>query len=518
MKKLEVIIQSNDGTDGYKKEVLEANPLLVSHDQQDKGVKLDDIPIISSEFLKENLNSRSLALLKHKSNTARDHWADLLPPLQKEQVDWQKVRYLQEKWGSHEAGSLVFIRRSNLGQIVVFIDHLLFDMEALDVKIHSSFLVENSFETESEKEDATGEIHAMGLGDVSGGKWASEVSSIVSLIGMTAVSKMPQVGIPVMIGGQVLSFIFGHIGEKKKTSIPSAEEIRETMKKVVENQHESDLSEEAYSVWSDYKLFHDKSWESGAVDDEQELDLFQDALQRAISLSSVGSVHDNVNKLHNICTNKDPSGNPVGLRHLPAFVYAGSIEMTCLEVSHNIELARSNAGRSDDPEANRRFLKALDLWADRSIDLKKKLNELLATSEAFFDKRLNKVGEKAEYGDVNSDPATPGSRMKTSITDQHHWEFNDEGAWPYPEPKRPAAKTYFSYTTNCCGTSSSGDVSGSKIDKKRDEYKKNLGDAIRKHTGVTQRNTIDSAYHKWSTACDIAAANKKKVSQEKGKI
>lgn len=254
----------------------------------------------------------------------------------------------------------------------------------------------------SDADAASRGMSLSGWGEPSGGGrappaklWASKVSTVISLVGMTAISSAPQVGIPVMIAGQVLSFVFGHMDDgSQKKPLPTIEAIRATFKDLLAQAHIEDLSEEAYSVWDDYLTYYDKSWETGFVANEETLELCKCVLQRAIALDKPGNLHDNVNKIYDNCLRRE-SGRAVGLQWIPAFVYAGTIELTCLEASHNLEMYVSNAGRSEDEKKNKLYRLALEAWNTRAHDISDKLVGVLGSARAVLDRRLSE--ETAPY-------------------------------------------------------------------------------------------------------------------------
>lgn len=324
-------------------------------------------PLITLEVEKQVLSFeewRSLPLVRN----ARDHvpeakerellvrqkkamkfWTGLLAP---DPGSTDNLTCLTEDVGEWPKGALIFERIHGDVGALICIDYLALDLQSLEVS--------------NSQVAAHPHVTLLAAGP-SGEQVGSEVMSVLSLVGMTLIASQPELGIPLMIGAQIFSFLFGHMGsDKARKKLPNSETVLREMPAILANETVKQLTGEANSVWDDIHQKYNQSWELGLVPSTTDLKDFEGILNRAISLGTVGSVHDNVNVIHSrIINDEDDKGHRTGLRWLPAFIWCATVELYCLELRHNLYYAWSDGGVGKDAQLNEQYANALNNWRQR---------------------------------------------------------------------------------------------------------------------------------------------------------
>lgn len=264
----------------------------------------------------------------------------------------------------------------------------------------------------------------------------SEASSVASLIGMVVLTTNPEVGIPMMLGGQILSWVFSyfHQDQENPPTLPSLEDIRAAMSKLLVHEHAKDLAEEANSAWSDIQPILARGWVDGIAPTDADLKVFMDIVKRVVDMSQVGTVHDNTNKLLYLCNTTDQD-KATGLLFIPLFTWSATVELNCWQYYTLALMAETGAGRGNDADKNIEYKAALINQKQRFDTLVSALDELFKKSETAQDERIKQVTDLIE----TTSPTPRETFLSTGFIKTYTKTLiaNDNGTNPPPMKANP---------------------------------------------------------------------------------
>lgn len=328
----------------------------------------------------------------------------------------------------------------------------------------------------------------------------SEASSVASLIGMVVLTTNPEVGIAMMVGGQILSWVFScfHQDQENPPTLPSLEDIRAAMSKLLVDEHAKELAEEANSAWSDIQSILARGWVDGIAPTDADLKVFMDIVKRVVDMSQVGTVHDNTNKLLYLCNTTDQDKKPTGLLFIPLFTWSATVELNCWQYYTLALMAETGAGRGNDADKNIEYKAALINQKQRFDTLVSALDELFKKSETAQDERIKQVTDLIET--PSHKPSTEheaGIREYTKT-----FIANDNGTNPPPIKANPVVSVEEGYLEENPLYGSMDDsninIEGAREDAELalDAYKTSLSSAAAAYFGIVdadkQKETLDN--------------------------
>jgi hypothetical protein len=438
----------------------------------------------------EHLPEAKAREIRIRQRKAQQFWSNLLPDGQRSGDYFTCLGAPFRDW---EKGCLVFERTVPGGGVLIFIEHLRLDSENLAVTSVAPLPIAVNA--------AVSTAGALGVGPEEVG---SEVMSVLSLIGMTLIASQPEIGIPLMIGAQIFSFLFAHSGSnQEKKKLPTAETIMHELRSVVADESIKQLLGEANSVWNDIHQKYNKSWEIGYEPSKTDLEDFEGILNRAVGLSTVGSVHDNTNQIHERITEEKEGENHTGLRWLPALTWSGTVEVYGLELRHNLYYAWSNGGVGDDARMNERYANALNNWNQRAGELQGYLATLVDEASAITARRLDAI-RPVQTRDATYQIFSNGHSGQTV----HGLEYfvEDHGTWPPATQENPVYHQAHYPSIGCCSvTDFDKGAAEADANKARTAYVDKIRNSVLALTGLGDAKTTREAVIKWKKSADLAA-------------
>ena len=352
--------------------------------------------------------------LQIQHDQAVAHWGQLIPPRDGHGGE-DTVGRLSAAYDGHPAGSFVFSRRFDDGALYVVAPYLKLVASGQEL---SPELDVPDLPAPPPPSAPVAPMEAIGIGMDIG----SEIGSIASLIGMVAITSNPAVGIPLMIGGQILSFIFREIGKGGGGQhIPSVEEIRAAIKGELQDQYVIELSDEAASLWSLFLEGFENDWsdESNAPNETVYKD-FVDWLNNAVVPAHGAKVTSaNMKIVLHLGDTENKGGYKSGLHHLPNYLAATGVEVLALQLLVLDAGARSQFGTGDDPQAVADYRAALERGTNRIARIKEGIDAALEEAEAQIKKRLEQL-------DMTMKPAL----FQTEHTSSGNYVVVDKGGYP----------------------------------------------------------------------------------------
>lgn len=455
---------------------------------QDASLSLEDwksVPLVrdAADHLPEE-KAREVRLRQRK---AQKFWTATMP---ESEGTTDYFTCLTADFRQWKKGCLVFERVIvDGGGILFFLDYLQLNPDSLEVSVSPGPIPAKAL------------LHASDIGISEIG---SEAMSVLSLVGMTLITSQPELGVAMMIGGQVFSFLFGHMGGGgEKKPLPSAEMIMKGLSSIVADESIKQLSGEANSVWDDIHQKYNQSWELGLEPSKTDLKDFEGILDRAVGLSKIGSVHDNVNKIHaRIAESKDDNGNHTGLHWVPAYIWSATVEVYGLELRHNLYYAWSDGGVGDDAPMNERYENALKNWHQRVGELHGCLAKLAEEANGIAANRLSAISN------VQIKIIPEGWRPPRTVSSGPGtmYYFEDHGSWPAVTRDNPVYFEVYHSVRGCCDSHDFDRKAAEEAaNKAHADYVDNIRKSVFSLIGMSNTELVATAVSKWNGSAALAA-------------
>lgn len=259
-------------------------------------------------------------------------------------------------------------------------------------------------------------------GAIDAGPIMAEAGQVVSMIGMASMSAAPVVGVPLMIGGQIMSWLCSTYMREPAASYPSLADISTKMAAAVEDQAVRNLLDPANAVWDD--LLTHMARVQGHESDATDLELleYQKIIARGIDMAGAETVHVKTSVLKDTyVAKKDGAGHPVGMRHLPAFLWSGTIELLCHEHNAQILQQQTDFGTKDcvDPKDGSiiadkdSYRLALEDWHDRAKEFTKFIEPRIFAALQAMEDRIAAI-----------------EVYPRRVAGVHEYQATDKGGWP----------------------------------------------------------------------------------------
>lgn len=371
-------------------------------------------------------------------------WRCEAPPVPADVVAAESVGFLAKSESGLPERALV-IRRSFAGGQIDLVFPLL--VMTIDGNVLSVPLPEQGL-TAPAPEHAKPRVR---LALVSGWEIGGEAGSLISLIGMTALTANPPVGIALMIGGQILSFVFQQIARSKQptSSVPSSVAMAAALKGALEDQHVSNLCDDAAALWSEVSSGYDQGWDDpDSAPSATAYNDFVSYLTEKLVPDSQHSpqVRDSNDKLAIQLNVTDGDGNYTGLQYIPSFLIAAGIEVLGLQLLILVHGAASKFGQGADAKLNYDYVDALQRGKDRTEALIGKAKAGFELGSSLVPSRIDRF---SDVHDVNT------HNDSTTGVQYFDWVFEDKSKYLtlFAEPQICG-----SYVKNlsCCGPNIDG--------------------------------------------------------------
>ncbi|OOO20247.1 hypothetical protein EFR00_00385 [Rhizobium sophoriradicis] len=454
----------------------------------DIGPKLlgrDDLPSQFSD------SARRRVAIQYEQSTA--FWRSKIAALASDTITEEAVGFLAEDGLDLGQHAFAFRRRMSEGEI-----HVVLPLLRLRIDGQTISTVVSGWAGKSVERFGGAKVRPM-VATVTGWDIGAEVGSIGSLIGMVVISSNPAIGIPMMIGGQILSFVFQQIGRSQHTSpsIPTVQQIRAAVKGALEDQYVVELADESAALWHFIRRGYDEGWDDpSAAPDPTSYNDFVNWLTGALVPNRDGGAtvtKANV-KLALHLGDTDSDGAQTGLRHLPNFLAAASIEVLALQLMVLCAGAVSGFGESRDRDKNAVFRAALDRGQSRIDELIKTTNAAIKSANDALAERLAKIS------DVYAEPTFVYSSQPDG-TSYWHWMIKDEGRFP-PGLAEPFNCGQFTKTYGCCSDFKLEGTTRDQATEARRQKVDELSTAFKPIFGIPDLDKQNKIVASWQRAHD----------------